>query len=105
MFLSTTAQSIFSDDRHGLIILDPSPFGDFVVRSVVPILATAHEVQETRGTTHAYVASGNLILVDVTDDENPEIDVRLNTPGRATGIQFRNDNRLPYRQANGTPCY
>ena len=81
----------FSDDRHGLIILDPNPFGDFVVRSVVPILATAHEVQETRGTTHAYVASGNLILVDVTDDENPEIDVRLNTPGRATGIQYRND--------------
>lgn len=81
----------FSDDRHGLIILDPSPFGDFVVRGVVPILSTAHEVEETRGTTHAYVASGNLILVDVTDDENPEIDFRLNTPGLATGIQFRAD--------------
>ena len=81
----------FSDDRHGLLILDPSPFGDFVVRGVVPILSTAHEVEETRGATHAYVASGNLILVDVTDDENPEIDFRLNTPGRATGIQFRND--------------
>ena len=81
----------FSDDRHGLIILDPSPFGDFVVRGVVPILSTAHEIEETRGTTHAYVASGNLILVDVTDDENPEIDFRLNTPGLATGIQFRND--------------
>ena len=81
----------FSDDRHGLMILDPSPFGDFVVRSIVPILATAHEVEETRGTTHAYVASGNLILVDVTDDENPEIDFRLNTPGLATGIQFRDD--------------
>ena len=81
----------FSDDRHGLIILDPSPFGDFVVRGVVPILSTAHEVEETRGTTHAYVASGNLILVDVTDDENPEIDFRLNTPGLATGIQFRNN--------------
>ena len=81
----------FSDDRHGLIILDPSPFGNFVVRGVVPILSTAHEIAETRGTTHAYVASGNLILVDVTDDENPEIDFRLNTPGLATGIQFRND--------------
>ena len=81
----------FSDDRHGLIILDPSPFGNFVVRGVVPILSTAHEIEETRGTTHAYVASGNLILVDVTDDENPEIDFRLNTPGLATGIQFRND--------------
>lgn len=81
----------FSDDRHGLLILDPSPFGDFVVRSIVPILATAHQIEETRGTTHAYVASGNLILVDVTDDQNPEIDSRLNTPGRATGIQFRND--------------
>ncbi|RKU22908.1 hypothetical protein C6500_02830 [Candidatus Poribacteria bacterium] len=81
----------FSDDRHGLIILDPSPFGDFVVRGVVPILSNAHEVEETRGTTHTYVASGNLILVDVTDDQNPEIDFRLNTPGLATGIQFRND--------------
>ena len=81
----------FSDNRHGLFILDPSPFGDFVVRSVVPILATAHEIEETRGTTHAYVASGNLILVDVTDNQNPEIDFRLNTPGLATGIQFRND--------------
>ena len=81
----------FSDDRHGLIILDPSPFGDFVVRGIVPILSNAHEVAETRGTTHAYVASGNLILVDVTDDENPEIDFRLNTPGLATGIQFRNN--------------
>lgn len=81
----------FSDDRHGLILLDPSPFGDFVVRGIVPILSNAHEVAETRGTTHAYVASGNLILVDVTDDQNPEIDFRLNTPGLATGIQFRND--------------
>ena len=81
----------FSDDRHGLIILDPSPFGDFVVRGVVPILSTAHEIEETRGSTYAYVASGNLILVDVTDDENPEIDFRLNTPGLATGIQFRNN--------------
>ena len=81
----------FSDNRHGLIILDPSPFGDFVVRSVVPILSNAHEIEETRGTTHAYVASGNLILVDITDDQNPEIDSNLNTPGLATGIQFRND--------------
>ena len=81
----------FSDDRHGLIILDPNPFGDFVVRGIVPILSNAHEIEETRGTTHAYVASGNLILVDVTDDQNPEIDFRLNTPGLATGIQFRND--------------
>ena len=81
----------FSDDRHGLIILDPSPFGDFVVRSITPILAAAHQIEETRGATHAYVASGNLIIVDVTDDQNPEIDFRLNTPGIATGIQFRND--------------
>ena len=81
----------FSDDRHGLILLDPSPFGDFVVRGIVPILSNAHEIEETRGTTHAYVASGNLTLVDVTDDQNPEIDFRLNTPGFATGIQFRND--------------
>ena len=81
----------FSDNRHGLFILDPSPFGDFVVRSVAPILAAAHEVAETRNTTHAFVASGNLILVDVTDDQNPEIDARLNTPGLAAGIQFQNN--------------
>ena len=81
----------FSDNRHGLFILDPSPFGDFVVRSVTPILATAHEIGATRNTTHAYVASGNLILVDVTDDQNTEIDFRLNTPGLATGIQYRDD--------------
>ena len=90
----------FSDDRHGLLILKPSPFGDFVVRSVVPILATAHQVEETGGTIHAYVASGNLILVDVTDDQNPEIDFRLNTPGLTTGIQFRNNTvYLTDRQA------
>ena len=81
----------FSDNRHGLFILDPSPFGNFVVRSVTPILAAAHEIGETRNRTHAYVASGNLILVDVTDAQNPEVDFRLNTPGLATGIQFRNN--------------
>lgn len=81
----------FSDDRHGLFILEPSPFGNFVVHSVVPILAAAHEIEEARGAEHVYVASGNLILVDTTDNENPEIDSRLNTPGLATGIQFRNN--------------
>ena len=76
----------FSDNRHGLFILDPSPFGDFVVRGVLPILATAYQIAETGGATHVYVASGNLVIADVTDDENPEVDVRLNTPGIATGI-------------------
>ena len=55
-----------SDDRHGLFILDPSPFGNFVVRSVVPIFAAAYEIADTRNGTYAYVASGNLIVVDVT---------------------------------------
>ena len=81
----------FSDDRHGLFILDPSPFGNFVVRSVAPILAAAHEIEKTRNASHAYVASGNLIVVDITDDQNPEVDFRLNTPGLATGIQFHDD--------------
>ena len=81
----------FSDDRHGLFILDPSPFGNFVVRSVAPILAAAHEIEKTKNTSHAYVASGNLIVVDITDDQNPEVDFRLNTPGLATGIQFHDD--------------
>ena len=81
----------FSDDRHGLFILDPSPFGNFVVRSVAPILAAAHEIEKTKNASHAYVASGNLIVVDITDDQNPEVDFRLNTPGLATGIQFHDD--------------
>ena len=81
----------FSDDRHGLFILDPSPFGNFVVRSVVPILAAAHEIEKNGNAAHAYVASGNLIVVDITDDQNPEVDFRLNTPGLATGIQFHDD--------------
>ena len=80
-----------SDDRHGLIILDPSPFGNFVVRSVVPILAAAYEIADTRNGTYVYVASGNLIVVDVTDIHNPDIRFRLDTPGLTTGIQFRNN--------------
>ena len=78
-----------SDDRHGLFILDPSPFGNFVVRSVVPIFAAAYEIAAAGGKTYAYVASGNLTVVDVTDTQNPEIVFRLSTPGLATGIQLR----------------
>ena len=89
-----------SDDRHGLIILDPSPFGNFVVRSVVPILAPAYEIVDTRNGTYVYVASGNLTGVNVTDIQNPDIRFRLDTPGLATGIQFRNDTiYLTDRQA------
>ena len=80
-----------SDDRHGLLILDPSPFGNFVVRSVVPILAPAYEIVDTRNRTYAYVATGNLTVVDVTDMQNPEISSRLDTPGLATGIELHND--------------
>ena len=90
----------FSDDRHGLFILDPSPFGNFVVRSVVPILAAAHKIADTGDGTYAYVASGNLTVVDVTDIHNPEISFHLDTPGLATGIQFHNDTiYLTDRQA------
>lgn len=81
----------FSDDRHGLLILDPSPFGNFVVRSTVPILATAYQITDVGNTTYAYVASGNLTLVDVTDPQNPQTGLRLNTPGFATGIQFQDN--------------
>ena len=80
-----------SDDRHGLYILEPSPFGNFDFRSIVPILAAAYAIQETKDMAYAYVASGNLTLVDVTDIQNPETDFRLNTPGLATGLQLRND--------------
>ncbi|MYB02096.1 hypothetical protein F4X90_20810, partial [Candidatus Poribacteria bacterium] len=80
-----------SDDRHGVYILEPSPFGNFDFRSVVPILAAAYEIQETADAAYAYVASGNLTLVDVTDSQNPETRLRINTPGFATGIQLLND--------------
>ena len=80
-----------SDDRSGVYILEPSPFGNFDFRSVVPILAAAYEIQETADAVYAYVASGNLTLVDVTDIQNPETGFRLNTPGFATGIQLLND--------------
>ena len=89
-----------SDDRHGLFILDPSPFGNFVVRSVVPILAAAYEIVDTRNGTYVYVATGNLRVVDVTDSQNPEIRFRLDTPGLVTGIQFSDDTiYLTDRQA------
>ena len=80
-----------SDDKHGLYILEPSPFGNFDFRSIVPILAAAYAIQETKDMAYAYVASGNLTLVDVTDIQNPETDFRLNTPGLSTGIQLRNN--------------
>ena len=80
-----------SDDRHGLYILEPSPFGNFDFRSIVPILAAAYAIQETKDMAYAYVASGNLTLVDVTDIQNPETDFRLNTPGLTTGIELRNN--------------
>ena len=79
-----------SDDRHGLYILEQSPFGDFVFQSAVPILANAYEIVETADAVYALVASGNLTLVDITDAENPETGIRLNTPGFATGIQLHN---------------
>ena len=80
-----------SDDRHGLYILEQSPFGDFVFQSAVPILASAYEIAETANAAYAYVASGNLTLVDITDAENPQAGVRLNTPGFATSLQLRNN--------------
>ena len=78
-----------SDDRHGLYILEQSPFGDFVFQSSVPILANAYEIMETANTAYALVASGNLTWINITDAENPEMGHRLNTPGFATSIELR----------------
>ena len=80
-----------SDDRHGLYILEQSPFGDFVFQGAVPILANAYEIVETANTAYALVASGDLTWVNITDAENPEMDNRLNTPGLTTSIQLRNN--------------
>lgn len=90
----------FSDDRHGLFMLDPSPFGNFVVRSIVPIFAPAYEIADTGNGTYVYVASGNFTVIDVTDIQNPEISSHLQIPGLATGIQLGNDTvYLTDRQA------
>ncbi len=82
-----------SDDRHGLYILEQSPFGDLVFQNAIPILANAYEILETVDTTYAFVASGNLTWVDIMDTENPGMGNRLNTPGFASGIQLR-DNTI-----------
>ena len=79
-----------SDDRQGLYILEPSPFGNFVLRGIAPILAVAHDISDAAGAAYAYVAGGNLRIVDVTDARQPEIISSLDTPGLATGIQARN---------------
>ncbi len=81
----------FSDDRHGLFILDPNPFGNFTVQSVVPIFAAAYQIADKDAASYAYVASGNLTLIDITETQNPEIGHHLNTPGLATGIQIRDN--------------
>ena len=90
-----------SDDRHGLYILEPSPFGNFIFQGIVPIFAAAYEIEETEDAAYAYVASGNLTLVDVTDTENPEVSFRLNTPGLTTNILLRDDTVYLTDQQSG----
>ena len=87
----------FSDDRHGLFILDPSPFGNFVVRSTIPILAAAYQIADVGNTTYAYVASGNLTLIDVTDPQDPQTGLRLNTPGSRNWHPVPGQYRLSHR--------
>lgn len=89
-----------SDDRQGLYILNPSPFGNFVLRGIAPILAVAHEISNAADTSYAYVAGGNLRIVDVTDALQPQTISSLDTPGLATGIQAHNSTvYLTDRQA------
>lgn len=89
-----------SDDRQGLYILEPSPFGNFVLRGIASILAVAHDISDAAGAAYAYVAGGNLRIVDVTDARQPETVSSLGTPGLATGIRVHNSTvYLADRQA------
>lgn len=89
-----------SDDRQGLYILNPSPFGNFVLRGIAPILAVAHDISKAADASYAYVAGGNLRIVDVSDARQPETISNLDTPGLATGIQAHNSTvYLTDRQA------
>ena len=89
-----------SDDRRGLYILNPSPFGNFVLQGIAPILAVAHDISTAADASYAYVAGGNLRIVDVSDALQPETISSLDTPGLATGIQAHNSTvYLTDRQA------
>lgn len=106
LHISTADDAIYlSDNRQGLHILKPSPFGNFVRQGVAPLLAHAFVVD----TRYAYVAAGNFRVVDVQAEGEklpvprvlqPEVVASLDTPGLATGIQLHNDTvYLTDRQA------
>ncbi len=77
-----------SDMAQGLYILASNPFGNFVIRSVIPVLV--HDFK-TDG-LYGYIAGGNLRVVELTNPEEPEILSDLKTPGSATGVHVHNQH-------------
>ncbi len=75
-----------SDLAQGLHILDPSPFGNFVTRSITPVFVHDFKVDAFYG----YIAGGNLRILNIANPQQPRILSHLNTPGIATGIQLHN---------------
>ncbi len=74
-----------SDDNQGFQILDFGFINIPAFAGIVDILALDFDVVDG----YAYVASGNMQIVDVRDRLKPEAISSIHTPGFATGIKFR----------------
>ena len=74
-----------SDDKQGFQILDFGFINIPAFAGIVDILALDFEVVAG----YAYVASGNMRIVDVRNRLKPEAISSIQTPGVATGIKYR----------------
>ena len=74
-----------SDDNQGFQILDFAFINIPAFAGIVDILALDFEVADG----YAYVAAGNMQVVDVRDRLKPKAISSIQTPGFATGIKFR----------------
>ena len=75
----------FSDDHQGFQILDFEFIDIPAFAGIVDMLAFDFEVVDG----YAYVASGDMHIVDVQDRLKPNAVSRIQTPGIATGIKLR----------------
>ena len=74
-----------SDDNQGFQVLDFGFINIPAFAGIVDILALDFDVVDG----YAYVASGNMQIVDVRDRLKPKAISSIHTPGFATGIKFR----------------